>query len=196
MQIVRSFFNAPIYLKLNDTGIWYHKAPLGKNKIAQILKTITKKTSLSKSYTNHCLWVTLVTVLSRNDVCAKNICSVTGHRNVGSVNAYVEKPKDEQRFNISRYPHGHRKPSTPSTSNTVALAPTPVLPPVTDGSAMSSGASSSSTSEAAVVPLNQQSRSPPSPSCSTSVSQCLSVNARSIYLKRLGYSLFSGVTSQ
>ena len=180
--------------QFKDSGIWYQNAPLGKNKIALLMKTISKKAGLSKLYTNHCLRVTSVTVLSRNDVCAENICSVTGHQNVDSVRAYVEKPTDAQRFNMSRYLHGHGKPPAPSTSNAVTLAPTPALPPATAGCAMSSVEGSSSTSESAVVPFNDRSTSPPSPSSSTSVSQCVSANAQNINLERLTHSLFSGVT--
>ena len=76
--------------QFNDSGIWYQNAPLGKNKIAQLMKSSSKKAGLSKLYINHCLRVTSVTVLSRNDVCAENICSVTGHQDVNSVRAYVE----------------------------------------------------------------------------------------------------------
>ena len=165
---LRPFFNAPILSSINV--VFSTKTPLGKNKIVQLMLTISKKSGLSKSYTNHCLWVTSMTVLSRNDVCAENICSVTGHQNVDNVRAYVEKPTDWQWFNMSKYLHGHGKPPTPSTSNAATLVTTPTPPSATAGCAMSSVEGSSSTSESAVVPLKDRSTSPPSSSCSTSVS--------------------------
>ena len=162
--------------QFNDTGIWYQNA-LSKNKIMQLMKTISKKAGLSKSYTNHCM-------------CREHLqCGRPPKRD--SVRAYVEKPTEEQRFNMSRYLHA---PPPPSTSNAVSLAPAPILPLATAVCAMSSVGDSSSTSEAAAVPLSDHSTSPSSPSCSTSVTQCLLGNAQNFNHERLTHSPFSCVT--
>ena len=142
----------------------------------------------------------------------ENICSVTGHQNLDSgVWAYVGKPTDEQRFNMSRHLHDPPPPPPPPppphththtethTTHTFYLqcnypGPHPVVAGGRAGCSMSSVEGSSSTCESAVVPLNDRSTSLPSPSCSTHMSQCLSANTQNINLERLTHSLFSGVT--
>ncbi|KAJ8309234.1 hypothetical protein KUTeg_014108 [Tegillarca granosa] len=46
-----------------DASVWYCKSPLGKNTLADMLKTISEQSRLSYIYTNHSVRATTITVL-------------------------------------------------------------------------------------------------------------------------------------
>ena len=59
---------------------------------------MSKSANLSKSYTNHCIGAT---VLNRQGVDLLKIMSVTGHRNVTSLESYINEPTDNERRTLS-----------------------------------------------------------------------------------------------
>lgn len=72
------------------------KMCLGKNSLDNLMTKLSNKLCLSKRYTNHCIRVTLVTVLKENGFSNAEICSVTGHRNPMSVDRYNRKRRDQE----------------------------------------------------------------------------------------------------
>jgi len=62
---------------------------------------MSKSANLSKSYTNHCIRATVATVLNRQVVDLLKIMSVTGHRNVKSLESYINEPTDNERRTLS-----------------------------------------------------------------------------------------------
>ena len=99
-----------------------------ENTLYSLMKTISAKAKLSKTYTNHYLRVNCATVLSRKSHDSVDISSVTGHRNIDSVGAYLEGASDEERFKMSHTLHKHGKAAylkDPSTSSE-SLAVVPV----------------------------------------------------------------------
>ena len=64
-------------------------APLGKNTIAEMMKKISIKCSLSKMYTNHCLWATSIMFSNARDIQAKDICSVSRHKSSDGIPPYT-----------------------------------------------------------------------------------------------------------
>ena len=50
---------------------------------------ISKNANMSRRYTNHCITATVATVLKREGVDLLSIMSVTGHRNVKSLDSYI-----------------------------------------------------------------------------------------------------------
>ena len=77
-----------------------------------MMKTISEAAGLSKKYTNHCLLVTAISVLSAQGVEDRDICSVFRHKNPGSLKPYCPGPDDEKRFSMRSKFHGHGKPKT------------------------------------------------------------------------------------
>ena len=64
---------------------------------------MSKSANLSKSYTNHCTRATVATDLNRQGVDLLKIMSVTGHRNVKSLESYmyINEPTDNERRTLS-----------------------------------------------------------------------------------------------
>ena len=106
-----AFFQRP-NLNYRKSGQWYCNVPIGKNTLATMMKTISEAAGLSKKYTNHCLRVTAISVLSAQGVEDRDICSVSRHKNPGSLKPYCPGPDDEKRFSMSSKLHGHGKPKT------------------------------------------------------------------------------------
>ncbi|CAG2190184.1 KCTD1_15 [Mytilus edulis] len=97
---------------------WYAAQPIGKNKLASWMSRISKSADLSKIYTNHCIKATVATVLSRQGVDLLKIMSVTGHRNVKSLESYINEPTDNERRTLSS---ALQAGTIPSASNVTTL---------------------------------------------------------------------------
>lgn len=62
-------------------SVWCCNAPLGKNTLGSLMKTISVEYKLSKVYTNHCIRSTAVSVLDNNNFEAHHIMRVSGDKN-------------------------------------------------------------------------------------------------------------------
>jgi hypothetical protein len=94
----QSFFQRPKTLKNPETEeIWFENKSLGIHTIESFMKTMSTEAELSQIYTNHCLRATTSTVLANAGFDARNICSVTGHKNSQSLSSYVKEPTLAQR---------------------------------------------------------------------------------------------------
>ena len=91
-----AFFQQPLLNPRSDC--WYAVQPIGINKLASWMTRMSKSANLSKSYTNHCIGAT---VLNRQGVDLLKIMSVTGHRNVTSLESYINEPTDNERRTLS-----------------------------------------------------------------------------------------------
>ena len=60
--------------------IWYTGEPQSKNEIGGLMSTLSKEASLSRSYTNHCVRATCVTILDEQGYEARHIMSVSGQK--------------------------------------------------------------------------------------------------------------------
>ncbi|VDI00558.1 Hypothetical predicted protein [Mytilus galloprovincialis] len=120
-QKCSAFFQQTLVNPRSDC--WYAAHPIGKNKLASWMSRISKRADLSKIYTNHCIKATVATVLSRQGVDLLKIMSVTGHRNVKSLESYmyINEPTDNERRTLSSALQAGTIPSpsniTPLTSN-------------------------------------------------------------------------------
>ena len=74
------------------------------------MKQISKQANLFQEYTNHCLRATVTTILSNAGCKARNIMSVTGHKNEQSSKGYVTEPSLEQRNQMYDILHKYGKP--------------------------------------------------------------------------------------
>lgn len=89
-------FPKPCKLTSKKSEKWFSSIqPVGKNTIDNLMSTLSRDLNLSRRYTNHCIRVTLVTVLKENGYSNSDICSYTGHKNPQSVDRYSRKRRDE-----------------------------------------------------------------------------------------------------
>ena len=75
----------------NDT-VWYENRPLGVNKLANLMKEISKEAKLSRIYTNHCVRSTAITLWSEEGLSNRQIMAISGHRNESSLRSYHSRP--------------------------------------------------------------------------------------------------------
>ena len=68
--------------------IWYDNMAVGENTLGKKMKVISHQAELSTIYTNHSIRVTTITILDRSGFEARQIMSVSGHRNESSVKTY------------------------------------------------------------------------------------------------------------
>ena len=77
---------------------WYNpKMVYGIHKIGDMMKQISIKAKLSKTYTSHCVRSTVVTNLFNKGFAAQDIQCVTGHRNENSVKRYIKRVDDNKK---------------------------------------------------------------------------------------------------
>ena len=130
-----AFFQKP-NANWQSSGLWYCNMAVGKNTICSFMAKISVKAGLSQRYTNHCLRVTAIDVLSKHGVEPADICVVSRHRNTESLKSYSKGPSDEKRHSMSDMLHRHSKlktqlsiPSSTSTSQHRPTSPQPHLSP-------------------------------------------------------------------
>ena len=85
---------------VNDS-CWYKKKSLGTNVLAVMMTQISESANLSEKYTNHCVRATCITVLNESGFAARQIVTVSGHRNEQSVQTYVRDTSTAQKRSTS-----------------------------------------------------------------------------------------------
>lgn len=81
------------------------KQVIGKHSIDNLMPHLSAKLHLSQRYTNHCIRVTMVTVLKENGYSNSDIARVTGHKNPLSVERYSRKRRDTEFENMAEALH-------------------------------------------------------------------------------------------
>ena len=109
-----AFFQRP-KSKYTPDGIWYEKAPVGKNLLSAKMSKVSTEAGCSEQFTNHCLRATATTLLSHAGFDGNDICAVTGHRSVDSLRNYVTGPSMDQRNKMSTALHNYGSSSTDVT---------------------------------------------------------------------------------
>ncbi|MEO0685302.1 MAG: tyrosine-type recombinase/integrase [Cyanobacteria bacterium J06649_11] len=80
---------------------WYTNEVIGKNLLVNIMKQISNKAGLSKTYTNHCVRASTVTNLYQAGIDTQQICSITKHKNESTLSHYISSTSDEQKMKAS-----------------------------------------------------------------------------------------------
>ena len=92
-----AFFQFP---KRNWSGeadvVWYENRPLGVNKLASMMKEISLSAQLTKTYTNHSIRATAITLWSDAGLANRHIMAISGHRNEQSLQIYNARPSSSQ----------------------------------------------------------------------------------------------------
>ena len=81
---------------MNDE-VWYTKQKIGKNPLARFMTDVSEKCQLSKMYTNHCIRVTGISILTRMRFSASEIMAVSGHKSVQSLAIYQKTDEKKKR---------------------------------------------------------------------------------------------------
>ena len=95
-----ALFQKPLTKFEPDSPVWYGKTPAGVNYLYAFMARLSGEAGLSKRYTNHCIRATVASNLCEAGVSHQGIMSVTGHRNVQSLNSYI-RTSDKERITIS-----------------------------------------------------------------------------------------------
>ena len=74
---------------------------LGKTSLDNLMKRLSNTLKLSKVYTNHCIRVSVVTIMREQGASTSEIMLVTGHKSASSVNRYERKRRDRDMRSIS-----------------------------------------------------------------------------------------------
>lgn len=85
--------DTPLFLKVGKNGT-FSKQVIGKCTLGDFMKNLSKKINLQKMYTNHCIRVTVVTVLKEQCVADRDVMLITGHKNSRSIERYERKRRD------------------------------------------------------------------------------------------------------
>jgi hypothetical protein len=74
---------------------------LGKNTLANLMKTISKQAGLSREFTNLSIRATSITVLDVNNFSDRNIMCVSGHKTESSIKNYTGRVTTSRKYEIS-----------------------------------------------------------------------------------------------
>ncbi len=85
------------------------------------MPTISKKAKLSRMYTNHCIRATSATALAAGGHSLQEIASVTGHRNIQSLQSYIGRPTLENKAVFNETLHTYGKGSHVNTGQNVKV---------------------------------------------------------------------------
>ena len=91
-----ALFQYPKRAVTKEDQVWYDNKPLEVNKLAGMMKEISKLASLSKIYTNHSVRATAITLWSDRQVPSRHIMAISGHRSEASLRNYNARPSSEQ----------------------------------------------------------------------------------------------------
>ena len=82
------FFQRPKPRIKSTDAVWYENAVVGKNSISKMMKRISVDAKLSIIYPNHCIRATCISALDAAGYEARDICTVSGHKNADSIRHY------------------------------------------------------------------------------------------------------------
>ena len=91
-----ALFQYPKQALTKEDQVWYDNKPLGVNKLAGMMKEISKLASPSKIYTNHSVRATAITLWSDRRVPSWHIMAISGHRSEARLRNYKAHPTSEQ----------------------------------------------------------------------------------------------------
>ena len=124
----QAFWQKPKNNAVENDSCWYYNAPVGKNKLFEKMKTLSKAANLSTEYTNHCLRATCITALDQHGFEARHIMTVSGQKCEASIRAYSNNVTDAKKRDMSTTLSTHTALvptiSTPSpvTGNTTRIS--------------------------------------------------------------------------
>lgn len=92
--------DTPLFPKISKSGSFCNQV-IGKCMLGDFMKNLSKQLRLSMIYTNHCIRVTVATVLKERSASDRDVMMVTGHKNSKSLERYDKKRRDKDIREIS-----------------------------------------------------------------------------------------------
>lgn len=123
-----ALFQKPKYKKWSNS-LWFDNVPLGVNKISDMMKRISECCHLSRTYTNHSVRATAITVMYQGGVDTKQICKITKHKSEESLKHYIDGQSAEQKRKCSEVLSSAFRPSLGSSSTVTGSKLVPCPPP-------------------------------------------------------------------
>ena len=128
-----ALFQYPKQAVTQEDQVWYTNKPLGVNRLAGMMKEISKLASLSRIYTNHSVRATAITLWSDAQVPSRHIMAISGHCSEASLKNYNTRPSSQQLRACSDILSGAlsgrpQLSQEPSFSNAVASSSNPLAP--------------------------------------------------------------------
>jgi hypothetical protein len=109
-----------LFPQITKTGNVSSSVVMGKDKLGNFMSSLSRKLSLSKNYTNHCLRVTGINLLHQAGFCNADICAVSGHKNERSLHRYIrvnEKSLKRASWTLSSSATGKEEKSSLEVQN-------------------------------------------------------------------------------
>lgn len=102
---------ADFWQRPNKAKNGYDAAPLGKNTLGTLMKSISKKAGLSRIYTNHKIRSTTATAMHKSKFNLKEIQNVTKHKNIQSLDRYISGPtlEEKEKYSTALYSYATKK---------------------------------------------------------------------------------------
>lgn len=120
-----ALFQRPKQSTPQNGAPWYENKPLGVNTLGSMMKEISKAAKLSKTYTNHCVRASAITLWSEAGLASRHIMKISGHKSEQSLKHYNDRPSTAQLRNCSDIVSvalGHQNPiETPSHALQIPL---------------------------------------------------------------------------
>ena len=78
--------------------IWYNKSPVGKHLLGSMMTNISKRSQLSRHYTNHSIRATSITIMDESGLESRHIMKVSGHKSEASLKSYAQNIPNKKKI--------------------------------------------------------------------------------------------------
>ena len=99
-------------------NVWYEARPVGVNSPNSMMKNISEAAPLSKTYTNHSIRATAITLWSNASIPNRHIMAISGHRSEQSLAHYNTRPSSSQLRSCSEVLSRSLAPGSSESSTT------------------------------------------------------------------------------
>ena len=113
-----SFFQYPRKNWSVGDNVWYEACPVGVNSLDSMMKNISEAASLSKTYTNHSIRATAITLWSNTEIPNRHIMVISRHRSEQSLAHYNTRPSSSQLCSCSEVLSRSLVPGSSESSTT------------------------------------------------------------------------------
>ena len=121
--------DSPFYLAAikgpSSDMVWYKRQPLGKNSLANFMKSMSTAAGLTGHFTNHSVRRTMISTLRHENVNPLNIIGLAGQRDLKSLDSYSEASNQQQKdvsLKLSKHVEGTSSARQPERSALKPLA--------------------------------------------------------------------------
>ena len=100
--LLDALWQRPKVKKYERCDVWYVNSPVGENTLSKMMSQISESCQLSQRYTNHCVRVSTMQAMDRENFEGRDIIRVTGHKCLKSINTYARILTTSKKRKISQ----------------------------------------------------------------------------------------------